>query len=76
MNKIGNITSLCRIKYSDRISYVMTLSGPEPLENLHSSPDYDHYINKQLQPIADAILPFLQDDFITLLTGQMVMPFG
>ncbi|AKH62763.1 MULTISPECIES: DNA polymerase II [Photorhabdus] len=58
------------------ISYVMTQSGPEPLENLHSPLDYDHYINKQLQPIADAILPFLQDDFITLLTGQIVMPFG
>ncbi|WP_225815875.1 hypothetical protein [Photorhabdus antumapuensis] len=58
MNKICNITSLCRIKYSDRISYVMTLSEPELLENLHLSPDYDHDINKQIQPIADAILPF------------------
>ncbi|WP_449592425.1 hypothetical protein [Photorhabdus tasmaniensis] len=31
---------------------------------------------KRLDRIADAILPFLQDDFITLLTGQLIMPFG
>ncbi len=58
------------------IRYVMMQSGPEPLENLHSSPDYDHYINKQIQPIADAVLSILQDNFTTLFTGQIVMPFS
>ncbi|MGY2798623.1 DNA polymerase II [Ewingella americana] len=53
------------------ISYVMTTSGPEPLENLHSPIDYDHYIERQLEPVADGILPFLHDDFATLITGQM-----
>jgi len=53
------------------ISYVMTTSGPEPLENRQSPIDYDHYIEKQLEPVADGILPFLQDDFTTLITGQM-----
>jgi len=53
------------------ISYVMTTSGPEPLENRRSPIDYDHYIEKQLEPVADGILPFLQDDFATLITGQM-----
>ncbi|MDR0217337.1 MAG: DNA polymerase II [Enterobacteriaceae bacterium] len=53
------------------ISYMMTQSGPEPLENLTAPPDYQHYIDKQIMPIADAILPFLQDDFTTLLNGQM-----
>ncbi len=57
------------------ISYVITKSGPQPLEILTDSPDYEHYINKQIMPIADAILPFLQDDFNTLLTGQMSMLF-
>ncbi|TSP14225.1 DNA polymerase II [Cupriavidus campinensis] len=58
------------------ISYVMTVAGPMPMETLdpRQSPiDYDHYITKQLQPIADAILPFLDDDFDTLLTGQMAL---
>ncbi|KEY57608.1 DNA polymerase II [Serratia sp. DD3] len=53
------------------ISYVMTLAGPEPLETRHSPIDYNHYLERQLQPVADAILPFLHDDFATLITGQM-----
>lgn len=53
------------------ISYIMTTAGPEPLENQHSPIDYDHYLTRQLQPVADAILPFLQDDFTALITGQM-----
>lgn len=57
------------------ISYIITLLGPEPLEHVTSAPDYEHYINKQLMPIADAILPFIQDDFSTLLNGQMTLSF-
>ena len=53
------------------ISYVMTVAGPEPLETRHSAIDYDHYLSKQLQPVADAILPFVNDDFNTLVGGQM-----
>lgn len=53
------------------ISYIMTTAGPEPLENLHSPIDYDHYIERQLEPVADGILPFLHDDFATLINGQM-----
>ncbi|WP_413735283.1 DNA polymerase II [Sodalis sp. RH21] len=53
------------------ISYIITAHGPEPLEIAHTRPDYDHYLAKQLQPVADAILPFLQDDFTTLVSGQM-----
>lgn len=33
--------------------------------------DYDHYVTRQLQPVADAILPFVDDDFSTLVGGQM-----
>ncbi|MFV8760877.1 DNA polymerase II, partial [Yersinia enterocolitica] len=53
------------------ISYVMTTAGPEPLETRQSPIDYDHYLTRQLQPVADAILPFMHDDFTTLITGQM-----
>jgi len=55
------------------ISYLMTMAGPEPLETRASPIDYEHYVTRQLQPIADAILPFLDDDFETLLTGQMTL---
>lgn len=53
------------------ISYVITVAGPEPLETRASAIDYEHYVNKQLQPVADAILPFVGDDFATLIGGQM-----
>nr|WP_279653804.1 DNA polymerase II [Pseudomonas morbosilactucae] len=53
------------------INYVITLAGPEPLEVRSAAIDYDHYVTRQLQPVADAILPFVQDDFSTLIGGQM-----
>ncbi|ELM3657670.1 DNA polymerase II [Edwardsiella piscicida] len=53
------------------ISYIITRSGPQPLECVDAPADYQHYLERQLQPVADAILPFLGDDFETLLTGQL-----
>ncbi len=53
------------------ISYVMSVNGPEPLEVRQAPIDYDHYVTRQLQPVADAILPFVDDDFGTLVGGQM-----
>ncbi|WAH56056.1 DNA polymerase II [Pseudomonas silvicola] len=53
------------------ISYIITLAGPQPLEAVDAAIDYDHYISRQLQPVADGILPFVDDDFGTLIGGQM-----
>ena len=55
------------------IEYVMTQSGPEPLEARHSRIDYEHYLVKQLQPIADAILQPLGDSFAALTSAQKVL---
>lgn len=52
------------------IQYVMTLNGPEPLEARHSSIDHEHYLTKQLQPIADAILQPLGESFLALMCAQ------
>jgi DNA polymerase-2 len=52
------------------IRYVITLAGPEPLEVRRSAIDYDHYLTRQLQPVADAILPFVDDDFEALTSRQ------
>ena len=54
-----------------KIRYVMATSGPEPLEVRSTPLDYDHYVSRQLQPVADGILPFVQDDFARLITGQL-----
>jgi DNA polymerase-2 len=53
------------------ISYVISVAGPEPLEIRSAPIDYDHYVTRQLQPVADAILPFVDDDFSTLIGGQL-----
>ncbi len=52
------------------IQYVMTRNGPEPLETRHSRIDYEHYLSKQLQPIADAILQPMGESFMALTTAQ------
>jgi DNA polymerase II len=48
------------------IAYVMTLNGPEPVGELTAVPDYPHYIEHQIAPIADAVLRFLGTDFATI----------
>ncbi|WP_407672096.1 DNA polymerase II [Noviherbaspirillum soli] len=59
-------------QYQNRgwIRYVMTTAGPEPLETRRSPIDYEHYLTRQLQPVADAILPFLGDHFALLTSRQ------
>jgi DNA polymerase-2 len=52
------------------IRYVITVAGPEPLEVRRSPIDYHHYLTRQLQPVADAILPFVGDDFSSLTSRQ------
>jgi DNA polymerase-2 len=45
-----------RYRNKSWIEYVITLSGPETLECQRSKLDYEHYIERQLTPIADTIL--------------------
>ena len=53
------------------ISYVITEAGPQPLETQRFPIDYEHYVSKQLRPIADAILPFLDEDFDSVVSRQL-----
>jgi DNA polymerase-2 len=45
------------------IEYVVTRNGPEPAGEETAPPDYDHYIEHQIKPVADAVLHFLGTDF-------------
>jgi DNA polymerase-2 len=62
-------------QYQNRgwIRYVMTTAGPEPLETRRSPIDYEHYLTRQLQPVADAILPFLGEHFALLASHQQTL---
>ncbi len=54
---------------SNIISYVMTENGPEPVEKVKNKIDYDHYIEKQLKPVADSILVFFDVKFEDIIKG-------
>lgn len=45
------------------IDYMMTVDGPEEVNHLKHKLDYEHYIEKQIQPIADAVLSFFDVKF-------------
>ncbi|MFF7708992.1 DNA polymerase II [Pseudomonas sp. NPDC007930] len=53
------------------ISYVMATAGPEPLEARQSPLDYEHYLERQLRPVAEAILPFLGRRFDEFVGAQL-----
>ena len=45
------------------VYYVITKRGPIPIELEHNDIDYQHYIDKQLKPIADSVLVLLGESF-------------
>lgn len=53
------------------IKYIQTINGPEPIEFRESPIDYQHYVDKQLQPIADGILPFINQSFEAMTSAQL-----
>lgn len=55
----------------DTIAYLITVNGPEPVDYRQSTIDYQHYIDKQLKPIADSILCFVDDAFERIIQAQM-----
>ena len=56
---------------SRQIEYLFTLNGPEPLGYLTAALDYDRYAERQLAPIADAILMFEGLNYAELVGKQM-----
>jgi DNA polymerase-2 len=46
-----------------RIHYVITVSGPQPVSQQTAGLDYEHYVDKQLEPAAEGLLQMLGMDF-------------
>lgn len=66
------------LRRGDWISYLITSNGPEPVGRyevdmaMRQSPiDYQHYIDKQLTPVADSILHFLNESLNQLVDQQL-----
>jgi DNA polymerase II len=53
------------------VRYVITRHGPQPVGTLDATPDYEHYKERQLAPVADAILHFKETTFAALTDRQM-----
>ncbi|MHA7880567.1 MAG: DNA polymerase II [Saccharospirillum sp.] len=56
-----------------QVVYRVTVNGVEPEPFIRSAPDYQHYIDKQLAPIADGILHFLGTRFSELVDEQLTL---
>ncbi len=61
------------LRYQNKgwINYVITLSGPQTLEYKIDRLDYEHYIEKQIKPIAEGILPFVDLSFEDITGAQI-----
>jgi len=45
------------------ISYVITLSGAEPMDSVQHALDREHYVEKQVKPVAEPVLEALGLEF-------------
>jgi len=70
---------------SNIINYIMTTDGPVPIQLIQKDKeqnlnkykiDYDHYIDKQIKPLADAILYFYDTSFDDVMKGSSQRNLG
>ncbi len=52
------------------VEYVITTRGPEPVDRRAAPIDHAHYLEKQLGPACDVVLPFLGTSFEALAGAQ------
>jgi DNA polymerase-2 len=57
------------------VYYVITKRGPIPVELKHTDIDYDHYIDKQIKPIADSVLILLGESFDSIVQSDQLSFF-
>jgi len=52
------------------IAYVMTTRGPEPLDALEAPPDREHYLDRQVRPVAEPVLHTLGLEFEAVIGDE------
>jgi DNA polymerase-2 len=53
------------------VEYVITSGGAEPVGRPLAPLDYQHYVDRQLEPVADGILGFVGSSFRALVDKQI-----
>ncbi|MDY7092198.1 MAG: DNA polymerase II [Acidobacteriota bacterium] len=56
-----------KARRGDLIHYVITERGPEPVEQPHAPLDHEHYVSKQVQPVAEPVLQLLGLEFAKVI---------
>lgn len=62
-------------KSSGTVEYIITKQGPVPVELNPSDLDYQHYIDKQIKPIADSVLGLLGKSFDSIVNSPQLSFF-
>ncbi|MFZ9001054.1 MAG: DNA polymerase II [Bacteriovoracaceae bacterium] len=57
------------------ITYVMTNQGPWPTELSYDKLDYEHYIERQIKPLADNVLNLFDKSFDDIVIGDQLALF-
>ena len=52
------------------IEYVITVEGPEPAGRLRNRIDYEHYVERQIRPVAEPVLGVLRRNFDDIRRNQ------
>ena len=55
---------------SNLVEYYITENGPEPIQKLKHKIDYEHYIEKQITPIANTVLNFFNTSVEEIVKGS------
>jgi DNA polymerase-2 len=55
------------------VSYVVTTAGPEPIDNVRHPIDREHYVVKQIKPVAEPVLAVLGLDFERVIGDRRQM---
>jgi len=58
------------------VQYVITKRGPIPIELNYNDIDYQHYLQKQIKPIADSVLSLLNESFDDIVGSTQLGLFG
>ncbi|MFN7953930.1 MAG: DNA polymerase II [bacterium] len=58
------------------VAYVVTSNGPEAIERRTSAIDHEHYVEKQIRPVAEPVLAVLGLDFDRAVGAQLELTLG
>jgi DNA polymerase-2 len=58
---------------ASEVEYVVTTAGPEPIGRRTAPVDHTHYLEKQLAPVCDVVLPLLGTSFARIAGAQRTL---